>query len=111
MSQLPDSACLRRMRLALCFNLVCALAMLSLLLTAALCRSCYCCSVEREASDYRFSRSFIQEGDEIMTKLRGAVHKQDGAGDAGDRQSGGSAGGGGGARASGDAKSSTCAVQ
>ena len=87
-----------------------SLAMLSLLLTAASC-SCYCCSVEREASDYRFSRSFIQEGDEIMTKLRGAVHKQDGAGDAGDRQSGGSAGGGGGARASGDAKSSTCAVQ
>jgi hypothetical protein len=32
-------------------------------------------TAEREASDYRFSRSFIKEGDEIVTRLRDTVHK------------------------------------
>ena len=32
-------------------------------------------NAEREASDYRFSRSFIKEGDEIVARLRDTVHK------------------------------------
>ena len=32
-------------------------------------------TAEREASDYRFSRSFIKEGDEIVGRLKGLVDK------------------------------------
>ena len=34
-------------------------------------------TAEREASDYRFSRSFIKEGDEIVARLRDTVHKKE----------------------------------
>ena len=65
-------------------------------------------NLEREQSDYRFSRSFIQEGDDIAAKLHAAVH-----GSAATPDNGGGAGEGGPRRSAGgdaDGKSSTCLV-